>query len=297
MNAPANNAPIPASSLLINPDGSIYHLHLRPEQLEERILLVGDRSRSDLVAEHLNDPELLASNREYRAIRGFYNGQPLMVMSTGMGAGAVEIAVNELDALANIDFTTRTIRAMPRSLTMVRLGTSGALGKSVKPGEAIITALSLGFDSVPYFYADMGETLDRQAGERFAQHMGWSERMPTPYAAPSTPELVAHFAALGHSGITLCCPGFFGPQARALRLQPALPDFIDQAVGFSYNGNPVLNMEMESAPINALARALGHRSVTICLAINNRVTQEVLEGQSEAMHALIERVLGKIVAV
>lgn len=290
-------APIAESDLILNPDGSIFHLHLFPAQVPTTVILVGDPGRVAQVGAHLHDAEEVANAREFRAVTGKYRGERVLAQSTGIGAGCVDIVVNELDALANIDLTARLRHAQNRSLRLIRIGTSGSLAEGIANGEAIITNLSVGFDTIPWLYARGEDALDKKAMQTFAEafaSLGASQPVGL-YAARSDTRLVKHLAPLGSTGITYCCPGFYGPQLRNLRLAPAHRELLEVAKRVEYQGECVLNMEMESAPLNALASMLGHSAVTITLAIDNRHAETVKVDYRAAMDDLIERVLDAVI--
>lgn len=284
------------AELMLAPDGSIYHLRMHPAQLEDVVLLVGDPARIDLVAEHLTRVELLANNREFRSVSGYCGAQRINVVSTGIGAGCIDIVINELDALANIDLTTRTAKESSRSLQLLRIGTSGALQPDIETGHTLITALSLAFDDLAYFYCTIGEVADADCKRRFAEHIQ-SEcypQLPLPYCVPSASALVQRFADLGELGLTFSMPGFYAPQGRMLRLKPYFPHFTQAAQTFSYKGLRAVNMEMESGSLNGLAAMLGHQSITFCTAINNRSHGNANPNYEKSMHDLVEAVLSKL---
>lgn len=284
------------AELMLAPDGSIYHLRLHPEQLSDTIVLVGDPARVALVGEHLTRVEPLADNREFRSLRGFRGETPITVLSTGIGAGCIDIVVNELDALANLDLKRRTVNHTTRSLRLIRLGTSGALQADIQTGSTLITALSLAFDDLGYFYARLPEVADADCLQRYTEHIH-AERLPhlpLPYCVPSSSELAQRFKHLGELGLTFSMPGFYAPQGRTLRLSPYFGDAIPQAQKFVYKGLRALNMEMESGSLNGLAAMLGHEAITLCTAINNRSQGNASVDYAAAMHTLVEGVLSAL---
>lgn len=290
--------PIPASDLILNEDGSIFHLHLYPEQVPETVILVGDPGRVPPVGRHLTGVEEIANTREFRAMLGEYHGKRILVQSTGIGAGCIDITLNELDALVNIDFASRRCYQQPRSLSLLRIGTSGTLRSDIANGEAIITSLSIGFDLIPWLYQEGPSIFEASAVRAFtsAFYTLGNQQLVSLYAVRSDAELVTKLAPLGRKGITYCCPGFYGPQLRQLRLHATNQALFDAASNVIYNGERVLNMEMESGPLNALAAMLGHRAVTITLAIDNRREETVKVDYAEAMDELIERTLAAVKA-
>lgn len=289
-------AQIADSDLILNGDGSIFHLHLFPEQVPETVILVGDPGRVAQVGQHLCNAEEVANAREFRAMLGIYHGARVLVQSTGIGAGCVDIVVNELDALVNIDLAARRCYAQTRRLRLVRIGTSGALHRDTANGEAIVTSLSIGFDSIPWLYAQGLQTFDEAAMQAFANAFASQDAQPPAslYAVRSDERLVESLAPLGAKGLTFCCPGFYGPQLRQLRLEPANKTLLEVANRVVYHGERVLNMEMESAPLNALASMLGHSAVTITLAIDNRNAETVTVDYQAAMDSLIAQTLDAI---
>lgn len=289
--------PIPESDLILNGDGSIFHLHLFPEQIPDTIILVGDPGRVAQVGTHLHNAEEVSNTREFRAMLGSFRGEQVLVQSTGIGAGCIDIVINELDALANIDLPSRQCYAQPHQLRLIRIGTSGALNPRIANGDAIVTNLSVGFDSIPWLYASGHMYFDEEAMQLF--NNAWATlgaKIPSSlYAVRSDEALVRQLAPLGIQGITFCCPGFYGPQLRKLRLSPAHRELFEIAQNIVYRDERVLNMEMESAPLNALAAMLGHYAATITLAIDNRHAETVTVDYRAAMDMLIERVLDAVI--
>ena len=284
------------AELMLAPDGSIYHLRIHPEQLADTIILVGDPARVDLVAEHLTHVDPLANNREFRSVVGYSGTQRVNVVSTGIGAGCIDIVINELDALANINLKRRTANLHTRSLQFLRIGTSGALQPDIKTGSTLITSVSLAFDDLGQFYKRMKVVADADCQKRFAEHIH-SDRvpqLPLPYCVSSAPNLVQRFAHLGELGLTFSMPGFYAPQGRMLRLEPYFPHFTQTAQTFTYNGLRAVNMEMESGSLNGLAAMLGHQSITFCTAINNRSQGNANVDYEQAMHNLVEAVVSKL---
>ena len=284
------------AELMLASDGSIYHLRMHPEQLANTIILVGDPARIDLVAEHLTRVEPLANNREFRSVVGFSGAQRINVVSTGIGAGCIDIVINELDALANINLKERMANSHTRCLQFLRIGTSGALQPDIATGTTLITSLSLAFDDLAYFYKPMKTVVDEDCRNRFAEHIHSDQisQLPLPYCVPSSPELVQRFAHLGELGLTFSMPGFYAPQGRMLRLEPYFTHFTKMAQTFSYKGLRAVNMEMESGSLNGLAAMLGHQSITFCTAINNRSQGNATPNYEQAMHDLVDAVVSKL---
>ena len=249
---------IPPSELIINDDGSVFHLHLRPEQLADTIILVGDPARVEQIASYFDSEECRAANREFKSVTGLYKGKRMTVLSTGIGIGNIDICVTELDALANVDFATRTEKPQKRQLTMVRLGTSGALQPDIKVGDVVYARTSVGFDSLLGYYAGRNDVCDLNIEKAFIEHTNWSELLPKPYFVNSDDELWELFKDSVMEGITIAAPGFYAPQGRWVRLQPADPELNEKIEAFRFEGRRITNFEMEGSALAGLARLMGH---------------------------------------
>lgn len=286
---------IAPSELIINPDGSVFHLHLLPEQLTDRIILVGDPGRVDMVASFFDSKTYDVTSREFHAIGGTYKGKPIMCLSHGIGPDNIDIVINELDALANVDFSTREVRQNHRTLTMVRIGTSGALQPELKVGTPVIAERAIGFDGVLNYYADRNLVADTDFEAAFCNSVGWNPLWAKPYVVKADEELVD---LIGRDdmvrGNTISAVGFYGPQGRELRLSLANPDLNKRIEAFRYNDLKVTNYEMESAPLQGLARLLGHKAMTVCSIIANRMNHEATPNYKTAMRDLIATVLDRI---
>ena len=286
---------IAPSELIINPDGSVFHLHLLPEQLTDRIILVGDPGRVDMVASFFDSKTYDVTSREFHAIGGTYKGKPIMCLSHGIGPDNIDIVINELDALANVDFATREVRQNHRTLTMVRIGTSGALQPELKVGTPVIAERAIGFDGVLNYYADRNLVADTDFEAAFCNSVGWNPLWAKPYVVKADEELVD---LIGRDdmvrGNTISAVGFYGPQGRELRLSLANPDLNKRIEAFRYNDLKVTNYEMESAPLQGLARLLGHKTMTVCSIIANRMNHEATPNYKTAMRDLIATVLDRI---
>ena len=280
---------------MINDDGSVFHLHLRPEQLADKVILVGDPARVDTVASHFDSRECEVSNREFHSITGSYHGKRLTVVSHGIGTDNIDIVLNELDALANIDFATREERASLRSLTLVRIGTSGGLQPHVPIGTYVISEKSIGFDGVLNFYAGRDRVSDLAFERAFCNFVGWHPQWAAPYVVDADRELVQRIGQ-GEMvlGVTISANGFYGPQGRELRLPLAVPDLNRRIEAFSYEGKVVTNYEMESSALAGLARLMGHHAMTVCCIIANRRAGEANVGYKGSIEGLIEKVLERI---
>lgn len=288
--------PIQASELLINDDGSIFHLHLLPEDLADHIILVGDPGRVEKIAAHFDTIELKKSNREFYTITGMYHNRRMSVLSTGIGPDNIDIVINELDALANIDLRTKEIKEQKRSLNIVRIGTSGSVQADIPVDSFVISEKSLGCDGVLQFYAQKHDTCESGFEEAFMRHCQWNTKAARPYAVPASSALVdqLHTEGVTIKGVTLTAVGFYGPQGRVLRLPLAMPGINDRITSFRYGNHKITNYEMESAPIAGLCRLLGHQATTICLIIANRITGTGSANYQAHMEKLITYTLDKL---
>ena len=286
---------IPESELIINPDGSVFHLHLTPEQLTDRIILVGDPARVNMVAEFFDTRIFEVSSREFHTIGGTYKGKPIMCLSHGIGPDNIDIVINELDALANIDFKTREVRDQKRVLTLVRIGTSGALQPELSLGTPVIAEKSIGFDGVLNYYAGRNDVADLDFEKDFCEHTGWNPLWAKPYVVDADPELVERIGADDMvRGNTISAVGFYGPQGRELRLPLANPDLNRRIEEFRHNGRKITNYEMESAPLQGLGKLMGHKAMTVCSIIANRFNTEANPNYKDGIRSLIATVLERI---
>ena len=283
------------SELIINNDGSIFHLHLKPEQLADKVILVGDPGRVALVASHFDSIECDVENREFRTITGTYNNKRITVLSTGIGCDNIDIVVNELDALANIDFKTRNEKENLRSLTLVRIGTCGGLQPYVPAGTFIASEKSIGFDGLLNFYSGRNEVCDLAFEEAFKKHLKWNNLLGAPYVIDANKELLNKIASNDMvKGVTIACGGFFGPQGRELRVPLANPNQNKDVMSFEYNGYKITNFEMESSALEGLSKLMGHKALTCCMVIANRVAKEVNSDYKNSIDGLIKLVLNRI---
>lgn len=285
----------PESELVINSDGSIFHLHLKPEQLADKVILVGDPGRVNLVASHFDSKECETTNREFHTITGQYKGKRITALSTGIGCDNIDIVMNELDALSNIDFTTRTEKAEHRALTLVRVGTCGGLQPNTPTGTYIASVKSIGFDGLLNFYAGRDEASDLQLEAAFKKHVGWNLKMGNPYVASADQALIERIAGDDMvRGITIACGGFFGPQGRRLRLPLMDPSLNEKIESFEYDGMRVNNFEMESSALAGLATLMGHHAMTCCMVIANRRAKKMETDYKGDIDGLITSVLERI---
>lgn len=289
------HTPIPDSEMIINGDGSIFHLHLRPEHIKDNIIIVGDPARVDIVASFFDTVEFETSSREFHTITGTYHGKPVMCLSHGIGGDNIDIVVNELDALANIDFATRQVKDTFRQLNIVRIGTSGGLQPDLPVGSFVIAEVGIGFDGVLNFYAGRNDVCDLDFERHFCQVVGWNPLWAKPYVAPADAELVARIGRDDMKrGCTISANGFYGPQGRQLRLPLADPELNHKIEAFSYNGRRITNYEMESAALQGLCRMMGHRAMTVCAIIANRTTCDATSNYKTAVRDLIATVLDRL---
>ncbi len=282
------------TALLTQSDGSIYHLALLPDELASTVILVGDPGRVPLVSRHFDRITTRKSHREFVTHTGWYQGHRLSVLSTGIGSGGIDIVMNELDALVNIDFNTRTVKQDFQQLTILRLGTCGAIHPGVLPGETILSNYAVGLDGVLNSYV-VQPTRDERELLSAVQTL-LSSISQCLYAGSSSLSLLQYFSEVTHRGLTLTCPSFFGGQGRTLRLPLSMPNMITDLATFQFQHQVFLNLEMETALIFALGQALGHRVASISTAINNRITGEVLSEIPQAIDNMIEQALSQLSA-
>lgn len=286
-----------ASELIINEDGSIFHLHVKPEQLADKVILVGDPGRVPLVASHFQATECDISSREFRTITGTYQNKRITVVSTGIGCDNIDIVMNELDALANIDFQTRFEKEKLRSLELVRIGTCGGLQPYTPVGTFICSVKSIGFDGLLNFYEGRNAVCDLPMERALLNHLGWSGNMcaPAPYVIDADKDIVERIACDDMvRGVTVACGGFFGPQGRQLRIPLADPHQNEKIETFEYQGLHITNFEMESSALAGLACLMGHKATTCCMVIANRVAKEANTGYKNQIDDLIKIVLDRI---
>lgn len=283
------------SELIINEDGSVFHLHLRPEQLARKIILVGDPGRVATVASHFNSVECDVANREFHSITGTYQGKRLTVLSTGIGCDNIDIVVNELDALANIDFKTCTQKSEFCQLEMVRIGTCGGLQPHTPVGTYICSHKSIGFDGLLNYYAGRNEVCDLKFETAFTHHMQWNPQKGAPYVIDNDATLLSRINQGDMvEGITIAAGGFFGPQGRKLRIPLEDPYQNDKIMAFEHEGHLITNFEMESSALAGLSRLLGHKAMTVCMVIANRLAKEANTTYKNSIDDLIVKVLDRI---
>ena len=285
------------SELIINDDGSCFHLHLKPEQLADKVILVGDPDRVDTIAAMLDSLEYTVSNREFRTATGQYKGKRITIQSTGIGCDNIDIVMNELDTLANIDYSTRTEKPVHRTLDIVRIGTCGGLQPYTPLGTYLCSVKSIGFDGLLNYYAGRDAVCDLEFERAFVAHMEWSTKKGAPYVANANPELLKRIMDGDEKmvpGVTIACGGFYGPQGRVLRANLSDPNQNAKVESFEYNGYRITNYEMESSAVAGMAAILGHRAMTVCMVIANRYAKEMNTDYKPLLEGLITRVLDRI---
>lgn len=285
------------SELIINGDGSIFHLHVKPEQLADKIILVGDPGRVALVASHFDTQECEVESREFKTVTGTYNGKRITVTSTGIGCDNIDIVMNEIDALANIDFNTRMEKENIRQLEIVRIGTCGGLQPYTPEGTFVCSAKSIGFDGLLNFYQGRNAVCDLAMERALLNHLGWSGNMcaPAPYVINADSELTERIAGDDMvRGVTVACGGFFGPQGRQLRIPLTDPHQNEKIESFEYQGMKITNFEMESSALAGLSRLMGHKATTVCMVIANRRAGKANTGYKNQIDDLIKLVLDRI---
>lgn len=286
---------IAESELVINGDCSIFHLHIKPEQLADRVILVGDPGRVNIVASHFDTCECEMSNREFHSITGTYKGKRITVLSTGIGCDNIDIVMNELDALVNIDFSTRTVKPTLRSLQIVRIGTCGGLQPNTPVGTFIASVKSIGFDGLLNYYGRRDEVCDTELEKAFTAHTSWLPQLPAPYVAVADPQLINRIAGDDMvRGITCACGGFYGPQGRRLRIPLADPELNSKIESFEYQGLRITNFEMESSALAGLSSLLGHKAMTCCMVLANRRAHQMNTNYKNDINTLILTVLDRI---
>lgn len=286
---------IAESELIINSDGSVFHLHIKPEMLADNVILVGDPARVNLVASFFDKITHEVSSREFHTIYGEYKGKPIMCVSHGIGADNIDIVINELDALANIDFNTRTVNKNFRQLTLIRIGTSGSVQEDIPVGSMVISQKALGIDGAFHFYKDSEKYRDIELENEFIKQTNWKEIWNHPYIVDADEELVNRLKTDEmFLGMTVTANGFYGPQGRELRLSISDPNFKQALNHFKYNNFRVTNFEMESAMLQGLAKLMGHKAITICSIIAGRMSSSANTNYKGSIEDLIETVLNRL---
>jgi len=281
------------TDLLINPDGSIYHLNLRPEQVADTVILVGDPDRVTEISRHFNKVEHVVRNREFTTHTGYYKGKHITALSTGIGTDNIDIVVNELDALVNIDFETRSVRPLHKKLDIIRIGTSGAIQPDIPVDNFGLSTFGMGFDNLLYYY-DNSSVQHEEMSDAFLDHAKWKIPHVRPYFVKGSESLIRKFPGISVRGITATAPGFYGPQGRILRIGLADPEMISRLQGFRFNDERIINFEMETSALYALGALLDHNVLTVCALIANRATQTFSRDYKPVIKKLVELVLETI---
>ncbi len=285
---------IASSELILNNDGSIYHLHLRPEHIADTLFLVGDPGRVQMISKHFTKIEVEIQNREFFTHTGYYKGKRITALSTGIGTDNIDIVLNELDALVNIDFKTRAPKEKHTSLNLIRLGTSGGLQEEVKVDGFLVSEKAIGFDGLLNFYAQRNEIADLRFEEAFCKHVGWNSILPRPYVVSASENLLNKLKGDHLTGVTISAPGFYGPQGRVLRLPIIDPEINNKIESFRYQQYKITNYEMESSALFGLSKLLGHQALTICVIIANRVSKTFSKDYKPRVEDLIKYTLDKL---
>ena len=285
---------IPESELIINDDGSAFHIHLKPEELADKVILVGDPGRVDMVGEFLEEKEFRHASREFVSITGKYKGSRITVLSTGIGTDNIDIVLTELDSLANVDFKTREVRPEHRCLTILRIGTTGAIQPDIPLGSFIFSEISVGCDGLLNWYADRDKVNIHEMEEAFKKHTHWDSRLSSPYFVKAGQRLIDAFRDCTVKGVTISAQGFYGPQGRVVRLPLAMPDMLDTFESFRFGEYRITNFEMESSAVAGLAAHLGHEAGTVCCAIANRYLKDSNTNYKPRVRQLVELALGKM---
>jgi uridine phosphorylase len=284
---------IPPSELPLHPNGAIYHIGIHPENLADKVILVGDPGRVPKISEMFDSVEFTNSHRELVTHTGYYKNKHLSILSTGMGTDNIDIVVTELDALANVDLEKMEVKSEHKELTLVRIGTCGAIQKDIPVGSCIASKFGFGFDGLIQFYKHNSQEYEELV-KHFIDFTGWGERLPYPYFYPADKTLLETIAFDMEQGITASAPGFFGPQGRAVRAPLAFPKLNKKIEAFNFNNHRITNLEMECSAIYGLGNLLGHKTLTVCLAIANRVTNQFMKDYSKEMKQLITKILDRI---
>ena len=285
---------IAESELIINSDGSIFHLHIRPEQLARNVILVGDPGRVAMFKPYFQTLECEGASREFVWATGVYNNSRITVLSTGIGTDNIDIVMTELDALANIDFATREVKPEHTTLNVVRLGTCGALQPEIPLGAFILSHISIGFDGLMNWYANREEVTNVDMEQAFMKHMNWPKDLPTPYFVSASQKLIDLFADSTVRGMTISSPGFYGPQGRVVRQGLAMPNMLEDIESFRYEDTKITNFEMEGSAIAGIAGHLGHEAITVCCAIAHRYLKDANTDYKPRVAQLVKLVLDKI---
>lgn len=283
---------IAETELILTPENKIYHLNLSKDEIANDIILVGDPDRVSVISDKFESIEHKIQNREFVTHTGILNGKRISVIATGIGPDNIDIVVNELDALVNIDFKTRTINKKKKTLNLIRLGTSGALQKDIEVDSFLVSSFGLGLDNIAHFY-ESEEIIEQDMSSKYKQHANWPENLSNPYIVKASDNLLSLFPDV-KKGITATAPGFYGPQGRTLRLKPYITNLHEKMESFNYKENRITNFEMETSALYYLGKSLGHNTLTICAIIANRLTKEYSKDYKKTVEKMIDLVLKRI---
>ncbi len=284
-----------SSELIVNTDGSIFHLRLLAHEIADNVILVGDPGRVDLIGDYFDRIDIKKQNREFKTITGSYKDKKITVISSGIGADNIDIVINELDALKNIDLEKRELKDTLRSLNIIRIGTSGSIQESIPSGSMVMTRKSIGFDNLPHFYKLAKNEENQKIEESLKKHFNWNPDLSYPYVTEASEKLLKKFQNKGFiEGMTISAPGFYGPQGRKLRLELADESLNNKISNFQFENLSITNYEMESSAIYSLAKPLGHEALTICAIIANRITKDHIRDYTALMQDLTVKVLENI---
>lgn len=289
---------IPSTELILNPNGSIYHLALQPEQLAKDIIIVGDQARVNMISKHFDLIEHKVQNREFVTHTGIYKGKRVSAMSTGIGTDNIDIFMNEVDALVNIDLKKKTVKKNKTSLNIVRIGTSGALQKDIEVDSVVASEFGLGLDGLLHYYdsknPDNYRDDEQKISKKFSSHTKWNSNLSFPYTVKSSEKLLGKIGAGMTKGITATAPGFYAPQGRELRLTPSVKNLEKKLSSFNYQNHRIVNFEMETSALYGLSKLLGHNACTVCVIVGNRITKKFSKDYHPAMELLVKTVLTRL---
>ncbi len=292
---------IPESELIINGNGSVFHLHMKPEHLADNVIMMGDPGRIDILADYLSDIECRNAHREFVSITGKYKGKRITAVSHGIGPDNIDIVMTELDALANVDFQTREVKPEHRTLNILRIGTSGALHADIPLGSYVLSHISVGFDGVMNWYGNREKITIPEVEEAFKKHMNWPDVLPSPYFVKASPKIIDLMKDITIKGATISAPGFYGPQGRVVRIPLAMPHMLEdiESFRFSTGGEDyrITNFEMESSPLAGMAAHLGHNACTVCCIIANRYLKSTNTDYKPTMRQLVETSLERMASL
>lgn len=284
------------SELVITPEHRVYHINLRDEDIADDVIVVGDPDRVTQISKYFSSVDFKTRHREFITHTGMYNNKRLTVLSTGIGVGNIDIVMTELDAAVNIDLETRQARLRHRTLNIVRLGTCGALQADIPVDGLVASSHAIGMDGLLNFYGDFRSVNEDELSHAFIDQIGWPENMAYPYAMAATGDLLQRFDGVAIPGITATAMGFYGPQGRRIRLTPAIADLNERLTAFSYNGERIVNFEMETSALYGMGALLGHNHLTVCTVVANRPARQFTADVRKSTDHLIQTALDRLTA-